>query len=106
MGAGTGPPSGPILCNSYILRETVQKIGLLPPFRSVSVSDAIDPHDDVLAAVPDTADLARGLAAVLPAAELPPGGVEVLDRELNDFARTFPSEFVTYRRADGRAGEL
>jgi hypothetical protein len=61
-------------------------------------ADMIDSGTDVL---PDAASLSRALAAVLPASDLPPGGAEIIGRVVNPYARTFPTEIVTYRRVDG-----
>jgi hypothetical protein len=56
--------------------------------------------------LPDDAALAAGLATVLRDADRPGGIVRLLERRRNDYFSTFPSEFVTYRRADGRSGRL
>ncbi|MFO0810199.1 MAG: phosphotransferase [Gemmataceae bacterium] len=55
---------------------------------------------------PDDAALAAGLATVLDDADCRTGSVAFHRRQVNEYARTFPSELVDYDRAGGDIGRL
>src|SRR5262249_14444032 len=55
---------------------------------------------------PDLESLRAGLASIFRVRESAGARIDILQREPNACARTFPSEFVSYRRENGKEGRL